>query len=162
VIPEELRERPRVSREENVARHVGGAHFDDTTGQVNGGAFDRSPKDTDGLSVMRRGVLAIDPPDDEIAIRRVMSSVRKLGATSQFVELNVGRMLDALEEFEQEVFVCEDPIPAEGDALANPAHALVVGLPFAGEAIGSLRSELVGDRLRSLVCHTFPAVLPAG
>jgi hypothetical protein len=128
---------------------------------LNGSAFDRAPKDTDGLSVNRRHILAQDPLEDEAEIGKVVGSHLKMGATSQFAELNVGLMLDALDDFEQEIFVCEDPLPAVGAALENPAHALVVGLPFAGEVVGSLQSELAGDRLRKIVCHIFPAVMKA-
>lgn len=158
MIPNELRDRPRVARDENVVRYVGAAHFEQDTGVLNGSAFDRGPKDTDGLSVTRRGVLSTKRLQDETNIRLVLGSRLKLGTNALFVELNVGGILDALEEFEQEVFVCEDPLPAAGKALANPAHALIAGLPFAGEAIGSLRSEVAGDKLRALVSHSFPAV----
>lgn len=150
-------DRPRVGRSEDVVRYVGGSHFDRDTGIVNGSAFDRNPTDTDGLSVNRVGVWATDRKEDRRAMRRVMATRRTPGKTAVFVQVNVGAALDALAEFEEDVFVCHNPLEQEGTKAANPAHALIIGLPFKGETIGSLRSELAGDRLASVISERFPA-----
>ena len=139
-----------LSAEKNVVRYVGGSQFDSNTGKV----------DADGLSFTEVGVLARNRQADEAQIRTVCGSRIKLGATACFAELNVGAALKALEEFEEEFSFVVDPLPAYGTALENPAHALLLGLPFKGEAIGSLRSELAGDLLAKKVLRTFPAVAP--
>ncbi|WP_156370209.1 hypothetical protein [Novosphingobium sp. Leaf2] len=146
---------------EDITRYVGGSHFDAATGQVNASAFDRSPKDVDGLSVNRVGVFSREIRDDRFELRRVMASRMKIGKTAVFVQFNVGDALSALAEFEEEIFVAADPLVADGVGLANPAHAVIVGLPFKGEAIGSLKAELAGDRLRAVIKDTFPAVQTA-
>lgn len=158
MISQEYRARPRVSDAENIVRYVGASAFDRAMGLVNGSAFDRTPKDHDGVSVTRRGILAQDSLEDEDEIRRAVGSRLRLGLTAIFVELNVGEALHALAEFEQEVLVCEDPLQAENGYLPNPAHALILGLPFAGETVGSLRSEVASDRLRQIIRRRFPAV----
>jgi hypothetical protein len=109
--------------------------------------------------VNRRGLFDADPDRDRAEIRRVVGARRKLGATSIFVEIRVGTMLDALAEFEAEISVVADPLDAEGDWPANRAHALILGLPFVGETVGSLKSELAGDRIRQQILDRFPAVV---
>lgn len=147
----------RIPGEEDVTRYVGGAHFDPGTGQINGSAFDRTPRDVDGLSVNRVGFLGADVAADRAELRRVMGSRLTLGKTAVFVQLNVGEALDALAEFEEDIFFTPDPLEAVGDKLANPAHALCIGLPFKGEATGSLKSAVAGDRLRAVIRDRFPA-----
>jgi hypothetical protein len=154
-------DRTAVARAEDIARYVGGAHFDPATNVINGSAFERSPKDNDGVSVTRCRYFSSDIDSDQSEIRRVVGSRLKLGKTAIFVEVNTGALLDALAEFEQDVTVVEDPLEAEEGLLANPAHALILGLPFKGEAVGSLKSEVAGDRLRELVLRRFPANAPA-
>lgn len=147
----------RLDREEMVVRYVGGAHVDGATGQINGSAFDRTAKDVDGLSFTRRGILAAEPMADRDAIRQVMASRLRLGNTAVFAELQVGTALDALKPFESEIFFIEDPLPPRATAMANPAHALMIGYPFAGEQVGSLRSEHAGDLLRLCITDRFAA-----
>jgi hypothetical protein len=149
----------RVDGAENVVRYAGASHYDDTTGEVNGSAFDRTLKDDDGLSVTRRGVFSKIQNTDENRIREVMNSRLTLGKKAIFVEVNVKQILSVLAEYEQNIFVEENPEQAEGTRLANPAHALVIGLPFVGEAVGSLKSEIASDKIRQIICHTFPAVV---
>ena len=137
------------------------AHVDPDTGQVSAGAFDRAPKDDDGLSVNRVGVFSGDLAADRSQLRAVMASRMKLGANAAFVQLNAGEAIATLSEFEGPIFICHDPLPASDTALENPAHALIIGLPFKGEAVGSLKSEEAGDRLRALIRDRFPARPPA-
>jgi hypothetical protein len=149
-----------VANNEDIVRYVGGRHVDHSTGIVNGSAFDRDQKDDDGLSFTRKAYFSSEENEDDIQIRKVVGSGLKLGKTAVFAQLNVRRALDALAEFEEEIRVVKNPLPANGETLPNPAHALMLGLPFKGEAIGSLKSEVAGDRLRQTIMRTFPAVCP--
>jgi hypothetical protein len=142
----------------NVVRYVGGKHVGNSTGALNGSAFDRTPKDSDGLSFTQRLILSKNPKSDEAEIRRVLGSRLTMGKTAVFAELNVRGALAALKAFEGDFHFREDALAKQGDMLANPAHALLIGLPFKGEAVGSLRSEHAGDLLRQTVIRTFPAV----
>ncbi len=147
-----------LERDEIVARYVGGAHIDAGTGQINGSAFDRTSKDVDGLSFTRRGMFAADSEADRAVIRQVVGSRLRLRRTAVFAEVEVGSALEALHAFESAIDFIEDPLDAEEDALANPAHALLIGYPFRGESIGSLKSEVAGDQLRLRIYDRFAAV----
>jgi hypothetical protein len=148
-----------VPPQDNLARYVGGAHFDPGTGEINGSAFERTAKDTDGLSVTRCRFFAADVPTDDEAIRHVVGSRLKLGKTAVFAEVNTGQVLDVLGVFEQDVSIVQDPLLAKHAVLANPAHALIMGLPFKGESVGSLKSEIAGDKLKQIIIRKFPAVI---
>lgn len=154
---DDLSARPRVDNHEDICRFVGVRAYDRVTKKADASAFSRKKKDHDGLSVNRRGVFSEDVNIDNANIRAVMRCRLSMKATETFIVLNTGAILDALTEFGREVFVCQDPLPADGDILANPAHALIVGLPFKDEPIGSMTSEAVGDILRRLVTDYFPA-----
>ena len=154
---QELRARPRVARPEDLCRYAGATQFDASTGKIGASVFDRYLKDHDGLSVNRRGVFSNVESEDDAEICRVASTSRTPGKTARFVVFNTGKLLDVLEEFDREVFVCQDPLNAEDEAEANPAHALIVGLPFVGEEVGSITSEIIGDRLRRIASVGFPA-----
>ena len=143
-----------------VVRYVGGSNYDHTTGEVNGSAFDRTPKDADGLSVTQRLVLSTESDKDKSEIRQVFASRMTMGKTAIFTELNVGRALAVLKQFDEDFHFLASPLISSGEKMANPAHALLIGLPFVGEAVGSLKSELAGDLLRSVVHDKFPAVVP--
>jgi hypothetical protein len=114
----------------------------------------------DGVSVVRRKFFSKDDDADLEQIRKVVASRRKLGAESVFAELNVGVALDVLREFNENVDIVADPLPAEGEKLANRAHALIKDLPFDGQAVGSLTSELAGDLLVTKIVAIHRAVLP--
>lgn len=141
----------------NFVRHVGGSHIDGDV--INGSAFERSPKDLDGVSISIRGIFSADSDKDIASIRSVVGARRKLGKTSVFAELNVGSALSVLHEFEKSVAIEAAPLAATKGFPEDPAHALIVGLPFAGEMIGSLRSELAGDLLARRILRTYPAVV---
>lgn len=147
-----------LKHEETVVRYVGGAHVDGETGQINGSAFDRAPKDVDGLSFTRRSIFAADLDADRTAIRRAVGSRLRLGRTAVFAELRVGDALEALHRFESSIVFVEDPLAPDGDKLANPAHALLIGYPFKDESVGSLKSEVAGDQLRLQILDRFAAV----
>lgn len=146
-----------LNPEEEVVRYIGGSKFDSVTGQVGGSAFERPLKDKDGLSFTRRYVFSTDDEQDKKSIRKVFSSRMKVGSTAQFAQLQVGEALASLREFDELFDFVEDPLTAEGDYLANPAHVLLEGLPFKGEVVGSLKSELAGDLLARCVTQVFSA-----
>lgn len=154
----------RLADDKNVARYVGGSHvtLNPLSGEfeVDASAFDRTKKDHDGLSFVERLVLSTDQQRDEIEIRRVLAARRSIGKTARFAELNVGQAVEALSVFDNDFYFCEDPLSAKDGIPANPAHALLKGLPFVGEAVGSLRSEWAGELLSGIVTSTFPAVAP--
>lgn len=149
----------RLKGSEIVARYVGGSHFDPSTKQMNGSAFERNPKDKDGVSFTRRGLLNSDDTQDKDYIRKITASRLKVGKTAVFADLQVDSALLALEEYSQDIYFCNDPLDEDGSELANPAHALLIGFPFKGEQIGSLKSEVAGDKLRDCVIDIFPAIL---
>lgn len=155
------RDRRRVPAEENILRYVSLTGYDPDTGVVNGNAFERKPKDKNGLSVIRRGVFSSESDSDVAAIRFVSGKWLTIKKSGRFAELNVGGFYGAISQLERDVSdvaVVEDPLAPEDDKPANPAHALIIGLPFKGEAVGSLTSELVGDLIRKAVLRLHEAV----
>ena len=148
----------RLAGHEIVARYVGGSHFDPDTNQINGSAFERTPKDKDGVSVTRRNFLKSDTEEDRNEIRRIMASRLKFGKTAVFAELYIENALAALAEYEQDIHFCTDPLEEDGTELANPAHALLIGFPFKGDQVGSLKSEVAGDKLRKCISDKFAAI----
>ena len=157
-------EEEKLSADNNVVRYVGGGSIslgpNEGEFEIGAGAFERSTKDEDGLSFIERFVLAKQSNSDEDEIRRVLGSRRSFGKTAQFAELNVGKALEALSYFDNDFYFCEDPLPEDGEMLANPAHALLIGLPFKGEPAGSMTSELAGELLSGTVERIFPAMQP--
>jgi hypothetical protein len=154
----------KLNGDKNVVRYVGGSFVyveaDSDMFEVGAGAFERTTKDEDGLSFIERLILAKSSKADEDEIRRVLASRRSFGKTAQFAELNVEKALHALSYFDSEFYFCEDPLPTEGEKLANPAHALLIGLPFKGEPAGSMTSEFAGELLSGTVERLFPAIKP--
>lgn len=142
---------------ENFVRHVGGSHVDD--GIVNGSAFERASKDTDGLSIVRRKIFAKSTEVDLRKIREALGSRRALGKTSVFAELNVGTALEILHEFDNRIDIIADPLPEDGGYIANPAHALILELPIKGLEAGSLDSELAGDLLAAKILSLNPGAI---
>jgi hypothetical protein len=154
----------KLGTDRNVVRYVGGSFVSLGSGEnefeVSAGAFERSTDHEDGLSFIERFILAKQSTADEEEIRRVLGSRRSFGKTAQFAELNVGKALEALSYFDNDFYFCEDPLPEDGEMLANPAHALLIGLPFKGEPAGSMTSELAGELLSGTVERIFPAMQP--
>lgn len=150
-----------LGQDEEVVRYVGGVHIDPENGDIDGSAFHRPPKDKDGLSFTRRYLLSISEQEDIAAIREIFASRMKLGKTAQFAQLQVGAALEVLNQFDEFFDFVEDPLSQENECLSNPAHALLLGLPFKGEAIGSLRSDLAGDLIASCINRAFPAHAPS-
>lgn len=147
----------KIGSSQNYVRHVGGSHIDN--GVINGSAFERTAKDVDGVSISLRGVFSTSTKSDVSRIREVVGARRNLGRSSVFAELNAGTTLSVLQSFEEQVSIVSAPLECEGELPADPAHALIVGLPFKGETVGSLRSEVAGDLLARRIICTYPAVV---
>lgn len=140
---------------ENAARYVGGLNFDPVTKRVNIEAFDRGVKDADGLSFTRTGMLAEEQNADDSMIRKIMGSRLAIGKNAVFAVVKVGDAILSLSHFGMKFEFVADPLEEDGAKLANPAHALLLGLPFKGESVGSLNSELAGDLLVRAVNRLF-------
>lgn len=138
-----------------MVRHVRKGLVDD--GIVDGSAFERCPKDKDGVSVVRRMVLAKLHDADLQQIRKVVASRMRIGGESFFAEINVGSALVVLREFDNSIRIIKDPLAKNGAKLANPAHALIVDLPLQHEKVGGLLSQVAGDLLARLVIALHPA-----
>lgn len=129
-------------------------------GILSGSAFYRPAKDADGLSVTRRGYFyATDDVADMREIRAIMvSRAFPLGDDSCFAELSVEDIIAAGREAQTIFSVVEAPSKSKDKEgkLANPAHAIIDGLPLEGTSIGSFSSQLVGDLLVSKVRREHP------
>ena len=68
------------------------------------------------------------------------------------VELDVADVLDVAAMVKRAIDVIEDPLVPEGAKCANPAHALIDGMPFAGaeqgEVDGLYAHDLLSRRIR--------------
>ena len=140
---------------ENAARYVGGSKFDAKTARLLVTAFDRERKDADGLSFNRTGILSSVQADDDNQIRAIIASRIIVGKNAVFAEMNVGDVSRQLEHFGGEFQFEADPLEPEGTKMANPVHALLIGLPFVGETIDSLKSEVANDLLTQVVRRIF-------
>lgn len=145
---------------EDVTRLVGGSKICPKTGKIDFSAFDRTAKDTTGLSFNRTGVFSPDQDADDAEISRIMRSRLSVGKTAVHAVTNVGTALKALASFGTLFDFVENPLDAEVDKPANPAHVLMKGLPFVGEAIGSLNSDVAGALLCRTISRTFLAWPP--
>lgn len=147
-----------LSDDEVIVRYVGGAHIDPKTKKINGSAFERSAKDTDGVSFNRRRIFCYGEICDRKKIINIMKTRMKLGKTSCFAEVLVKDALEKLSTVEGiSIIFLEDPLDGDNTKPCNPAHAIMEGFPFVGETIGSLSSELAGDLLRKCIIQEYPA-----
>jgi hypothetical protein len=147
-----------VDSSEDVVRLI--RHIDFKNGIVGASAFDRPEKDHDGLSVCRRGVFAPDDSADLQRIRQVLGAWRTIKPSQRLAQISVEDVLAAGEEAKRALTVVEDPVAAEPPKPANEAHALILGLPFAGSEEGTLDAVTAGDLLARKVAarNVFPAV----
>jgi len=146
-----------LSNSEVVVRYVGGAHIDPKTNEINGSAFERSPKDKDGVSFNRRNIFCYFEKCDRENIISIMKTRMNLGKKSRFAEIIVGDVLAKMSKEDGiSIDFYEDFLDKEPGIPSNPAHALLKGLPFTGEKIGSLDSELAGDLLRQCIVNEYP------
>jgi hypothetical protein len=139
----------------HVLRYVGGRDFDIDKGTVDGGAFLRKKKDTDGLSVNWLECFPGSFEDQAAGVRRVARI--KYGSTAGLARLNVGRSINSVRENHPErltLSFVHDPLPAEDKYAADPSHSLIVGAPFEDAP----DAELLGDLIAQCVA---PPVFPA-
>lgn len=141
---------------ERVVRYARPSDVDQD--KVNGSAFDRVPKDEDGVSVCRLGIFDAARDRDLAMIRVVLGSSLTLKPNGRLAEIGVSDIEAVGQEVGELLAVIEDALAANPPALANPAHALIDGLPFKGASIGSLTAELAGDLLKLRVSDLHPAI----
>jgi hypothetical protein len=139
----------------HVLRYVGGRDCDVDKGTVEGGAFLRKKKDTDGLSANWLECFPGSLEDQAAGVRRVARI--NYGSTAGLVRLNVGRSISFVRENHPEhltLSFIHDPLPAEGKHAADPSHSLIKGGPFEDAP----DAELLGDLIAQCVV---PPVFPA-
>ncbi|TRD12308.1 hypothetical protein FGU71_10830 [Erythrobacter insulae] len=140
---------------------------DTDAGIVNGSAFERKPKDVDGVSVTRANYYSVDDDTDIECVRTVIGSNLNLAKTGLFARLpcdgvrEIGTIVEAVldvlaaptqgTDFDPLCDLGKKPDPG----FANDAHAIISGLPFAGSDEGTLASELAGDLLCRTITKTY-------
>lgn len=110
-------------------------------------AFERPEKDKNGLSICQLYVFSPHLDADLVALRQVLGAWMNLKPNGRFAQLSVADIVAVGEEVAQTLSVVEDPVAAQGDKPANPAHSLIVGLPFKGADQGELGAVLASDLL---------------
>lgn len=146
----------RVATEERVVRYAKPTAVEGDV--VNGTAFDRRPTDVTGLSVSRLGIFDPDRARDLAMLRTVIGSALTLSPNGRLAEIGVGTIEAVGREVGQLLHVAENALPAVTPALANPAHALIDGLPFKGAPVASLQNETAGDLLALRVSELHDAL----
>lgn len=142
-----------LPRVDHILRHVKGRQFDSKTGGINGEAFKRRQKDSDGLSVYWLECFAeLDHRGQLQEIRRRCRLTRT--KTHRFAKLNVGTLLENLRVEQPLLDVVRDPLPATADYEEDPSHSLITGLPDALDE----RAGLIGDMIACCVEKTYPAL----
>jgi hypothetical protein len=130
----------------HVLRYVGGRACDIDKGTVDGGAFLRKNKDTDGLSV---NWLEWFPGSLEEQVAGVRQAARiKYGPTAGLVRLNVGRSINFVRQNHPErltLSFVHDPLPAEDEHAADPSHSLIKGGPFEDAPDADLLGDLIAQ-----------------
>ncbi|WP_198355702.1 hypothetical protein [Sphingomonas sp. MA1305] len=145
----------RVGADQEVVRYARPSDFDE--GVLSGSAFDRNAKDYDGVSVCRLGVFSANLDEDLDSIRAVLGAWRSLKKNGRLAQISVQDIEAVGSEVRQVLVVVEDEIASAEDKPANPAHALIEGLPF----IGGAAADLASDLLRRKVSALHEAVLDA-
>lgn len=144
--------------EAHVVRYARPEDYD--SGMLHSSAFNRPAKDADGLSVTQLGVLEPKDHDADMRVIRAIMISRgiPLGEDTCFAELAVSDIIEAGREAMTTFSVLHSPSKAKlGEGkLANPAHAIINGLPLEGLSIGSLTSQLVSDLLLTKVRREIP------
>lgn len=134
-----------VGANERVVRLLRAPDF--KNGFVQSTAFDRPEKDRDGLSVSRRGVFSAEDETDLRTLRQVIGAWRQVKASQRLAQISVADILDAGREADRVLSVIEAWVEADYPKPANPAHAIICGLPFMGADEGSLGSVAAADIL---------------
>lgn len=146
----------RVSPEEHVVRYAKPTSVEGDG--VNGTAFERRLTDITGVSVTRLGMFDPDRVRDLVEVRRVMATAMRMKRNRRLAEIGVGDIEAVGREVGQLLQVMENTSPADLPVLANPAHAVINGLPFVGAPVASLQSELAGDLLALRVSQLHDAL----
>jgi hypothetical protein len=144
-----------LADEHHVLRYVGGRDFDIEKGTVEGGAFLRKKKDTDGLSANWQEWFSGWLQDQVAGVRRAARLA--YGSTAGLARLNVGQSITFIRENHPErltLSFVHDPLPAEDKHPADPSHSLIRGAPFENGP----EADLVGDLIAQCVV---PPVFPA-
>jgi hypothetical protein len=139
----------------HVLRYVGGRACDIDKGTVDGGAFLRKKKDTDGLSVNWLECFPGSLEDQAAGVRRAARI--KYGPTAGLVRLNVGQSKSFVRENHPErlaLSFLHDPLPAEGKHAADPSHSVMGGGPFEDGPEADLFADLIAH---CVVPPLFPA-----
>ena len=145
-----------LAGEHHVLRYVGGRDFDIDKGTVDGGAFLRKKKDTDGLSVNWLEWFPGSLEDQVAGVRR--AARLRYGSTAGLARLNVGQSISFVRENHPErlaLSFLHDPLPAEDKHAADPSHSLIVGAPFQDGPDADLFADLIAH---CVVPPVFPAV----
>lgn len=144
--------------EHHIVRYLSPSQVRDGSGQAAG--FVLRPSDDGMFSVDWLECLAATGPDPLGEARRV--SRLDLRQNGRFAVLRVGDILHAvtatltrLAVTHDRPRVTHDPLPAEGDRPANPAHSLLLGLP----PPGTDEAYAVGDVIAKQVQALHPAVV---
>jgi hypothetical protein len=146
-----------LAGEHHVLRYVGGRDFDIDKGTVDGGAFLRKKKDTDGLSVNWLEWFAGSLEDQVDGARQAARLT--YGRTGGLARLNVGQSISFVRENHPErlaLSFLHDPLPAEDKHAADPSHSLMVGAPFQDGPDADLFADLIAH---CVLPPVFPAVL---
>ena len=135
-----------LASEHHVLRYVGGRHFDIDKETVDGGAFLRKKKDTDGLSVNWLECFPGSLEDQAAGVRRAARI--KYGSTAGLARLNVGQSINSVRENHPErlaLSFVHDPLPAEDEHASDPSHSLIAGAPFENGPDADLLGDLIAQ-----------------
>lgn len=152
------RDEPVPAREDIVKYASAQFIFDDGTVNLQV-LWPRDGRDANGSSVNRLAVFGDDPV---VALRRIAALSRlTVKPSGRFLQVNIGHFQDLMRRLAAEVRVVADPLPAAGDAPADPSHALLQGMPG-----GRLAAAKAARDLARMVTFAQPveariAVLPA-
>ena len=100
--------------------------------------------------------LEVFPPNRENQLAEVRSRSRlDRRPNGRFAELNIGTMIQHVEEELHTARVLHDPLDAASSYAEDPSHAQITGLP----APNSPEAELVGDLIAECVTVLYPAIV---
>lgn len=137
---------------EDVVRHFSGGRLDD--GRLVSGAL-TCPPDHDGeMSFDRLHFYGEDVEESLAAIRRTASI--KLRKSGRYLQWNAGEFLAAAQSELSFAGLSwwSDPLLETNASPANPAHAVLAGVPS-----DTLNADLLLDLVRPLVKRLHPAVV---
>lgn len=136
-----------VPLDESVVRYASPRHVHN--GRVLGGAFVTRPSDPT-LSVNRPAVFGDDIDAAMVSIRNVFRLTTK--PTGRYAQIPVDEIVGALSDVQElEVLqVLEDALVATPGFLADPSHALIVGLPNDSGPMAELCGDIIAQKISRL------------